>query len=353
MDEQPFDAFASAFAQGRLSRRRVLATAVLGAVGVTLPSWTGARSTANAQTGLVCQSSNTFMLPCEQLGAYGGQCGVLCPNGTRKQFASGCTVANLNQSNRTQTGFREYEEGKLTCAEIRVSWHWTANPQSSSWTWQPEAGRCCPKGCEKEAVDFVTRIAQHEQGHRDNINSVVNDVNVVWHMRFFKECRKNSLAAEIALLESVGVAVVQTESAAGARIREEPPQAAPPNCNPCSAAEGRLCCGNVCVDPAAPSGSPASLAAASNVCGDTCCGPDQICCNDTCQSSTAPCCPPGQHFCDSPITMTCIPDNYVCCHNSLGLGYCTTDVTPGEGVGICCPKALPSGCASEVFCAKL
>src|SRR4051794_6895091 len=129
MNEQPFDVFAKAFARGQLSRRQVLAAAAASAVGAALPNSPARASATKMATSLICQSSNVISVPCELLREYALQCGVVCPNGTRRLGANGCTVANLNQSAPTPTDYREYRDGKLACAEVRLTWSWTANPQ--------------------------------------------------------------------------------------------------------------------------------------------------------------------------------------------------------------------------------
>jgi len=94
-------------------------------------------------------------------------------------------------------------------------------------------------------------------------------------------------------------------------------------------------CGNTCKDFKA---DPANCGG----CGLTC-GSGQTCQDGHCVDGA---CPPGQSFCDSPNVMACISDNNVCCHSNLG--FCTKDVTPGEGGGVCCPRL--GGCASKLAC---
>jgi hypothetical protein len=363
MDEERFDALTRVFARGRLSRRQALTAAVRRVVSAARPSVTGAGSRAKAQAVIYCQPTNTFTLPCEQLGTYGEQCGALCPDGQRTKFASGCTQKNVDKSQGAINSVRLYKEGNRHCAEARATWFWTANPKSASWTWQPEAGRCCPLDCEHEAVNFNARIVKHEQTHRDKIHSVERDINTVWNNRFFKECAANPPAAMIALTASILAARRQDESAADTRMNEEPPPVAPPNCNPCEAAEGRLCCGGVCI-------TPTALAASSSVaCGNTCCGPDQICCHGTCRNllrDTWNCggcdiaCKPGQSCnngtCECPADQMLCPGathcvsktEFICCSLSP-IGYCTRNVNPGEGGAVCC-DIVPTGCATAKWC---
>jgi hypothetical protein len=337
MTDSPFDELARQLAAGSISRRRMMRTMFLSSLGIGAFGASALRApSANAANLCIGQATLDCIKAAQQVNVT---CQQACSTGPRPGLCRDrCTAAYLAADGRC---VQNAQCSDTCCSGVCVKagtdpkncgtcGHACATGQSciGGTCCNSCAGVCCPSGtfcCKDQCVPDGSKCCVDVTG---NFTAICGPTDTCCFGMLNNGVRGSCTPPG-------------NTCCPDGHTYEAPNSSDSVCCNPnggsvaCHA--GQTCCSGTCID----------LTSDDTNCGS--CG--HICLSgEHCQNGSCNGCPSGQMQC--PGVAMCISDtDYICCSKS-GLGYCTTNVAPGEGGAVCCDK-VPSGCASAFACASI